>query len=53
MFPMKTSWIFKSRWMALLFAAGIIWFAYDVASTEPGGDNSVDANQASTALNRL
>ena len=53
MFPMKTSWIFKSRWMALLFAAGIIWFAYDVASTEPQGDNGVEANQASAALNVL
>lgn len=54
MFPMKTSWIFKSRWMALIFAAGIIWFAYDVAVSEPQGD--ADAAQASaqnTALNAL
>ena len=54
MFPMKTSWIFQSRWMALIFAAGIIWFAYDVATTEPQDDpNAVEANQASAALNEL
>ena len=37
MIPMRTSTIFKSRWMALLWAAGIIWFAYDFAapSDEP------------------
>ena len=32
MFPMKYSTIFKNRWMALIWAAGIIWFAYDFAS---------------------
>ena len=31
MIPMKHSSIFKSRWMALLWAAGIIWFALDIA----------------------
>lgn len=54
MFPMKASWIFKSRWMALIFAAGIIWFAYDVAVSEPRDDNravqSDDANGASNLL---
>jgi hypothetical protein len=42
MFPIKHSAIFKSRWMALLWAAGIIWFAYDFAG--PSGE---DANTAS------
>jgi hypothetical protein len=32
------STIFKSRWMALLWAAGIIWVAYDYAA--PSGDDS-------------
>lgn len=32
MIPMRTSSIFKSRWIALLWAAGIIWFAYDFAA---------------------
>jgi hypothetical protein len=35
MIPMRTSSIFKSRWMALLWAAGIIWFALDVAGSPP------------------
>jgi hypothetical protein len=51
MFPMRTAWIFKSRWMALIWAAGIIWFAYDFAGSEPADDNMVAANQASDALN--
>jgi hypothetical protein len=44
MIPMRTSSVFKSRWMALIWAAGIIWFAYDVAGSEPqdkDGNNSV------------
>jgi len=41
MIPMRTSSIFKSRWMALIWAAGIIWFAYDAT-----GSGSQDANTA-------
>jgi hypothetical protein len=46
MLPMRTSTIFKSRWMALVWAAGIIWFAYDVAASEPqpSGDNILIGN---------
>lgn len=40
MIPMKHSSIFKSRWMALLWAAGIIWLALDIAGTpEAPADN--------------
>ena len=56
MIPMRTSSVFKSRWMALIWAAGIIWFAYDVAGSQPqakDGNNSVvtdaDGNPVSTA----
>ena len=35
MFPMRFSTIFKSRWWALLWAAGIIWAAYDFVAAEP------------------
>jgi hypothetical protein len=46
MIPMRTSSIFKSRWMALLWAAGIIWFAYDFAeSTADAPDNGANAEQ--------
>jgi hypothetical protein len=50
MFPMRMSTIFKSRWMALVWAAGIVWFAYDFAapSDEPG-NNSTDAVQVTDA----
>jgi hypothetical protein len=48
MFPMRTSTIFKSRWMALIWAAGIIWFAYDFAGSEPsGGTGNAAANDVS------
>jgi hypothetical protein len=56
MIPMRTSSVFKSRWMALIWAAGIIWFAYDVAGSQPqakDGNNSVatdaDGNPISSA----
>lgn len=42
MIPMRHSTIFKSRWMALLWAAGILWFAYDVAGGS--GDTNSDTN---------
>ena len=40
MIPMKTSTVFKNRWMALIWAAGIIWFAYDFAEAQPQSSNS-------------
>ncbi len=47
MIPMKTSSIFKSRWMALLWAAGILWWAYDTANSAPQADgNDANAEQA-------
>jgi hypothetical protein len=50
MIPMKTSSVFKNRWMALLWAAGIIWFAYDTASSQPQATNaSANAGQATDA----
>ena len=32
--------IFRSRWSALLWAAGILWFAYDTAESQPHGDGN-------------
>ena len=53
MIPMKTSSVFKSRWMALIWAAGIIWFAYDFAGSQPqsaqNGDNAEQATDATGA----
>ena len=49
MIPMRTSSIFKSRWMALVWAAGIIWFAYDFAGSQPAGNASANAERAKDA----
>lgn len=50
MIPVKTSSVFKSRWMALLWAAGIIWFAYDFAGSAPDtAGNSTNAEQPTDA----
>ena len=47
MIPMKTSSVFKSRWLALLWAAGIIWFAYDFAGSQSDYANaSANAEQS-------
>lgn len=43
MIPMKHSTIFKNRYWALLWAAGIIWFAVDTA----GAGNSSGTDNAS------
>jgi hypothetical protein len=46
MVPMRFSTIFKNRWMALVWAAGIIWFAYDFAGSQPQESNgSANAEQ--------
>ena len=50
MIPMRTSTIFKSRWMALIWAAGILWVAYDVAGAAPQDSNaSANSEQANDA----
>jgi hypothetical protein len=50
MIPMKTSTVFKSRWWALIWAAGIIWFALDVAGDPaPADGNSTDASAPTDA----
>lgn len=48
MIPMRHSTIFKSRWMALVWAAGILWGAYDVASAQPQAGDATDNNAAAS-----
>lgn len=47
--------IFRSRWSALLWAAGILWSAYEFAGSQPQDGNSVaaaqDANQTAAVAN--
>jgi hypothetical protein len=49
---MVSSKIFRSRWAALLWAGGIIWTAYDVASAntpDPVANNSAAATAPTDA----
>ena len=50
MIPMRTSSIFKSRWMALIWAAGFIWLAVDVAGSSASTPSSTAANETETGL---
>jgi len=55
MIPMRTSSVFKSRWMALLWAAGILWAAADfVASPDQSSAaaNQVDSNQTASSADQ-
>jgi hypothetical protein len=45
---MPTSKIFRNRWAALLWAGGILWTAYDVASAAPQSKAATE-NQAAPA----
>ena len=49
MYPFRYSSIFRSRWMALLWAAGILWTAYDFAA--PDGDNAGNNQSADMPIN--
>jgi hypothetical protein len=59
MIPMRTSSIFKSRWMALIWSAGIIWMAIDIAGSPDDSDNQSAAvadngvSQAITAFDGI
>lgn len=46
MIPMRTSSIFRSRWMALIWAAGILWFAAEVAGKPPSDENVIEGPAA-------
>jgi len=48
MIPMRTSSIFKSRWMAIIWALGIIWLAWDVAGSGPQETNTAENAEAPT-----
>lgn len=50
MFPIKHSWIFRSRWVALLWAAGMIWFALDMVGTAPPEKGEKHATADTDAL---
>ncbi len=43
MLPIRHKSIFKSRWIAMLWAGGIIWTAADFASGRPKADANGNA----------
>ena len=49
MIPMRMSTVFKSRWWALVWGAGILWTAYDVASAQPQGNSAGNNASAETS----
>lgn len=51
MIPMRTSSVFKSRWIALLWAAGIIWFAYEFAGSAPDAESGSNVTNGASADN--
>ena len=50
MIPMRTSSIFKSRWMALLWSAGFIWLAISVAGPDDSAGNNAAASDQPTDI---
>ena len=42
--------IFRSRWFALLWAAGIVWMAVDIAGSATGGGEAPGNSIATDAL---
>jgi len=43
--------LFRSRWAALLWAGGILWFAYDVAGSAPARNSGAMADASATPAN--
>ena len=49
MLPIKTKSVFKNRWIALLWAGGIVWSAAQFVGDQPhGGTNANDQGNADT-----
>jgi hypothetical protein len=52
--PVKTSSVFKSRWKALLWAAGVLFFVYTIAGSLPSSDaNAAANNEAAVDTNKI
>lgn len=54
MLPIRHSAIFRSRWIALLWAAGILWTVYEIVPTpeaapDPGNATGTASGGESTA----
>ncbi|HLZ79050.1 MAG TPA: hypothetical protein VKQ09_06900 [Sphingomonas sp.] len=49
MLPIRHSSIFKSRWIALLWAGGILWGAIEFVGDQPRHDSPTTANDDTAA----
>ena len=49
----RYSWIFKSRWMALLWAAAICWMAVAYVGVAPESGNDTSASIDPTGVDEL
>ena len=49
MFPFRYSSIFRSRWIALFWAAGIVWMAIQFAGGSHDAGNNSDTSSADDA----
>jgi hypothetical protein len=49
MLPIKHRTIFKSRWWALAWSAGIIWSAVQFVDTQPGSQDAISTDSDATA----
>lgn len=47
--PVKTTSVFKSRWKALLWAAGVLFFVYTIAGSLPSSAGNSEANNEAAA----
>ncbi|WP_151954129.1 hypothetical protein [Sphingomonas sp. EC-HK361] len=46
---MRITRVFRSRWNALVWAGGVLWFAYDVANAQPQQPANTEAAAATDA----
>jgi len=62
MLPIKTKSVFKSRWIALLWAGGILWTAADfaggqshgaAATNDQGNTDAADVQAVANALDGI
>lgn len=53
--PVKTSSVFKSRWKALLWAAGVLFFVWTIAGSLPSSSdgNSAANSEAAADTNKI
>jgi hypothetical protein len=52
MFPFSFSALFRNRWLALLWGAGICWVAVSLAGSQAGADGNAAADPDALTYNQ-